>query len=179
MGSNGLRNATGCRQVSISDADVRLDELDDELDELMKLMKLDEALQASLILSFLCLRLPPYSSALPSPIALHVVSPRNMTPNLTFPEYNPGVNLETSPPSFASLPPELLVEVAEQLAASHSLGTLASFNAVSQQLRTISHDILYRSLILVTRDPDGFKEREKDVMIEEGMAIPEGWKFTK
>lgn len=111
-------------------------------------------------------------------IAMHAISPRNMSPIPTSSELKPEINFGTSP-SFASLPPELLVEIAEQLAASHSLGSLAAFSAVSQQLRTISHNILYRSLILVARDPDGFKEREKDVMIEEGMAIPEGWKFTK
>jgi hypothetical protein len=84
-----------------------------------------------------------------------------------------------TPPSFGSLPPELVVEVAEQLVASFSLGSLASLNAVSRLLHTITLSILYRSLILVTRDPEGFEEREKDVMIEEGMAIPEGWKYTK
>jgi hypothetical protein len=96
-----------------------------------------------------------------------------MTTNPTFLELDSELDLET-PPSFASLPPELLVEVAEQLAASHSLGSLAAFNSVSQQLRTISHNILHRSLVLATRHPEGFEEREKDVRIEEGMAIPEG-----
>jgi hypothetical protein len=82
-------------------------------------------------------------------------------------------------PSLATLPSELLVEIAEHLAATYSLGSLASFNTVSHRVHDTTLSVLYRKLILVTRDPEGFEERDAVLTIEEGMPICEGWKYTK
>jgi hypothetical protein len=82
-------------------------------------------------------------------------------------------------PSLATLPPELLVEISEHLAATFSLKSLASLNAVSHQLHDTTLSVLYRKLILVTRDPEGFEERDTSLTIEEGMSICQGWKHTK
>jgi hypothetical protein len=84
-----------------------------------------------------------------------------------------------TPRSFANLPLELVAEVAEHLVASFSLGSLAAFNAVSHQIHEATLGILYRKLILVTRNPEGFEEQDVAVTIEEGMPICEGWKYTK
>lgn len=82
-------------------------------------------------------------------------------------------------PSLVALPSELLVEISEYLAATFSLGSLAALNAVSHRVHDTTLSVLYRKLILVTRDPEGYKERDTALSIEEGMPLCEGWKHTK
>jgi hypothetical protein len=81
--------------------------------------------------------------------------------------------------SFASLPEELVVEIAEHLANSYALASLASLNATCRATNGATLSLLYRSLILVTRDPEGFAEQEKELVWDEGKAVPRGWKFVK
>ncbi|KAJ9091776.1 hypothetical protein QFC21_007079 [Naganishia friedmannii] len=75
------------------------------------------------------------------------------------------------------LPVELFDEIAEHLASSYSLGTLASFNITSRETHTSTLRSLYRSLILVTRDPQGIEEWEKPLPL--GASVPQGWKYTQ
>lgn len=80
----------------------------------------------------------------------------------------------TKSPVFAQ---ELMIEIAEHLVASYSLKTLASLNIASRQTHAATLRVLYRHLILVTRDPHGIEEWEKPLML--GPSIPEGWKYTE
>lgn len=81
--------------------------------------------------------------------------------------------------SFASLPEELVLEIAEHLTAEYALGSLASLNVTCRTTREATLSTLYRSLILVTRDPKGFAEQERELELDEARAVPRGWAFVK
>ncbi|KAJ9091488.1 hypothetical protein QFC21_007188 [Naganishia friedmannii] len=78
-----------------------------------------------------------------------------------------------------ALPWELLVEISEHLSASFSLGSLASFNITCRQAYEATLSVLYRSLVLVGRDPEGFAEKEKPLELEQCRALPMGWQFVR
>jgi hypothetical protein len=80
----------------------------------------------------------------------------------------------------AKLPEELLVEVAEHLAATHSLASLAAINVTCRSIHHHTLPVLFRSLILVTRDPEGFIELEKAVPVSKKKdPVPKGFQYVQ
>lgn len=131
------------------------------------------------LVSFLCSPIVPPSttdSPTTSLLAQHFVDPpiSIMSALQALPE-----RLDSNATSFASLPEELVVEIAEHLANSYALASLASFNATCRSAHGATLSLLYRSMILVTRDPEGFAERERELVLDEEKPVPQGWKFVK
>jgi hypothetical protein len=81
--------------------------------------------------------------------------------------------------SLSALPAELIGEISEYLASAYSLGSLAALNASSRDFRHSTLPILYRSLVLVRRDPGGCAEEESPLPFAEGETVPVGFQHTK
>jgi hypothetical protein len=85
-----------------------------------------------------------------------------------------------NPSSLVALPSELLTEIAEHLASAYALGSLADLNVVCRRIRRETSPTLYRSLILVRRDPQGFQESERPVpWSSKSGDIPRSWQYTQ
>lgn len=97
-----------------------------------------------------------------------------MKPDDTFP---PSPRLECN--NISALPAELLIEIAEQLAATYSGASLASLNASCRRFHEATLPVLFRSLILVTRDPEDFVEVEREVSVEIKQDIPKAWSHVR
>jgi hypothetical protein len=80
-----------------------------------------------------------------------------------------------------TLPEELLNEIALELSASHSLGTLASLNATCQHIHLATLPAFYRKLILFKREPGGVKQRAVPVLLEDKDwgRILETWRHVR
>lgn len=81
--------------------------------------------------------------------------------------------------SLSALPAELIGDISEYLASTYSLGSLAALNAASRNLRLPTLPILYRSLVLVRREPGGCAEEETPLRLDERGTIPVGFQYTK
>jgi hypothetical protein len=81
--------------------------------------------------------------------------------------------------SLSALPAELISEISEYLASAYSLGSLAALNASSRELRDSTLPVLYRSLVLVRRDPGGCAEEELPLPFVAGGTVPVGFQHTK
>jgi hypothetical protein len=77
------------------------------------------------------------------------------------------------------LPAELLIEIAEQLAATYRLATLASFNTACRRIHDATLPVLFRSMILVTRDPEDSVEVERATTVTEEDDKPKSWQHVK
>jgi hypothetical protein len=81
--------------------------------------------------------------------------------------------------SLGALLAELISEISKYLASTYSLGSLAAFNASSRNAHHTTLPVLYRSLVLVRRDPGGCAEEETSLRFEELETIPVGFQYTK
>jgi hypothetical protein len=80
----------------------------------------------------------------------------------------------------SKLPEQLLVEVAEHLAATHTLASLAAFNVTCRSIHHHTLPVLFRSLILVTRDPEGYVELERAALVSKKKdPIPKGFQYVQ
>lgn len=78
---------------------------------------------------------------------------------------------------FDRLPAELVEEISEHLAVSYSLESLAALNATSKWLRGVTLRILYRTVILFKRRPDGRNALQEWEGAEQ--SLPEGCQYTR
>jgi hypothetical protein len=97
-----------------------------------------------------------------------------MNPVDTFPP-----SLHREPSIITILPAELLMEIAEQLRATYSLASLASFNACCRQIHESTLPVLFRSLILVTWYMGREFEVEREVRVRKVVDIPTAWDHVR
>jgi hypothetical protein len=79
---------------------------------------------------------------------------------------------------FESLPVELVEEIAEHLAADYRIGSLAALNVTCKWIRDVTTPILFRTVILVRRDPGTVEARSLTLQCVDGIP-PEGCKHTR
>ena len=81
--------------------------------------------------------------------------------------------------NLSQFPAELLIEIAEQLAATYRLATLASLNITCRRIHDATLPVLFRSMILVTRDPEDSVEVEREITVTEEDEMPKSWQHVK
>lgn len=93
--------------------------------------------------------------------------------------------VDTPPPSLhhpstiSDLPVELVIEIAEQLSATYSLASLASLNVTCRRIHESTLSVLFRSLVLVTRDSEHNLEAEREVRVTDQENIPKAWNHVR
>lgn len=97
----------------------------------------------------------------------------------SFDNHRNRILLSSATMSLIALPAELVSEISEYLASSYSLGSLAALNASSRNIHDTTLPVLYRSLVLVRRDPGGCAEEETPLQFVAGGIVPVGFQYTK
>lgn len=77
-----------------------------------------------------------------------------------------------------SLPIELIDEISEHLASDHCSGSLAALNVTCKWLRGATLPILFRTVVLVRRAPNGLTESPVRLYRNKGV-LPEGCRYTQ